>query len=216
MKIEDPRVTHYALGELPAAAREAFEKELALSDELQRELEETAIVCEKLSALPPAEQGLDEKTRVNLREECLRNLRIVRREQNFRRAALVGALGALAACLLLAPFIPWQAVFLRSPTRETQHGTAEVLTAVPQTEATSTPADSQGSTSQLLASSKSTPATASGLPNAQDPGLPPAQARPDSPRVAATDGSSWCGTRRTGIPHFSIQQPSQRILLGWI
>ena len=62
-----------------AAAREAFEKELALSDELQRELEETAIVCEKLSALPPAEQGLDEKTRVNLREECLRNLRIVRR-----------------------------------------------------------------------------------------------------------------------------------------
>ena len=195
MKIEDPRVTHYALGELPAAAREAFEKELALSDELQRELEETAIVCEKLSALPPAEQGLDEKTRVNLREECLRNLRIVRREQNFRRAALVGALGALAACLLLAPFIPWQAVFLRSPTRETQHGTAEVLTAVPQTEATSTPADSQGSTSQLLASSKSTPATASGLPNAQDPS---AQARPDSPRVAA----------RTAVPGAAPAEPA--------
>ena len=38
MKIEDPRVTQYALGELPAAAREEFEKELALSDELQREL----------------------------------------------------------------------------------------------------------------------------------------------------------------------------------
>ena len=52
MKIEDPRVTQYALGELPAAAREEFEKELALSDELQRELEETALLCQKLGALP--------------------------------------------------------------------------------------------------------------------------------------------------------------------
>ena len=122
MKIEDPRVTHYALGELPADAREEFEKELALSDELQRELQDTAIVCEMLIALPPAEQGFDERTRANLREECLRNLRIVRREQHFRRAALAGALGALAACFLLAPFVPWKAVLPHWPMRETSHG----------------------------------------------------------------------------------------------
>ena len=61
MKIQDPRVTHYTLGELPADAREEFEKELALSGELQRELQDTAIVCEKLIALPPTEQRFRRK-----------------------------------------------------------------------------------------------------------------------------------------------------------
>ena len=41
MKSEHPNVTGYALGELPAAAREEFENELAQSDDLQRELKET-------------------------------------------------------------------------------------------------------------------------------------------------------------------------------
>ena len=53
MKIEDPRVTDYALGELQGTAREEFEKELAQSDELQRELKETTFVCQKVGALPP-------------------------------------------------------------------------------------------------------------------------------------------------------------------
>jgi len=166
MKIEDPRVTDYALGELRATAREEFEKELAQSDELQRELKETAFVCQKLSALPPAEQGLDEKTRANLKEECLRNLRIVRREQNFRRAALVGALGALAACLLLAPFIPWTSVLFRPHVHETQQGAGDRLVAVPRVESTPAPADS-ATPSTKLASVESVP-EASGLPNAQD------------------------------------------------
>ncbi len=105
MKIEDPRVTDYAVGELQGSAREAFEKELAQSDELQRELEETVALCQKLNALPVAEEGLDEATREELRAECLRNIRVVRRERIFRRAAIVTALGA-AACLLLASIDP--------------------------------------------------------------------------------------------------------------
>ncbi len=52
MKIDEPRVTEYALGELHGRAREEFEKELAQSDELQRELEGTVIFCQKLGALP--------------------------------------------------------------------------------------------------------------------------------------------------------------------
>ena len=186
MKIEDPRVTQYALGEMPAAAREEFEKELALSDELQRELEETSVVCQKLIALPPAEQGFDERTRAGLREECLRNLRIVRREQHFRRAALAGALGALAACFLLAPFVPWKAVGLHWPMRETSHGTADAVDSVPRAEPAPAPADSQASASELLASAESIPAP--GLPNAQDPGVaaPPAHPRLDPQTVAST------------------------------
>jgi DNA-binding PucR family transcriptional regulator len=181
MKIDNPRVTEYALGELRAAAREEFEKELAQSVELQRELEETAFVCQKLTALPPAEQGLDEMTRANLREECLRNLRIVRREQNFRRAALAGALGALAACLLLVPFIPWTAVLFRPHVRETRQGAGDLVVAVPRAaESTPAPADK-------LAPVESIPDPASGLPNAQDPNLAdsPAQARLGTPAVAS-------------------------------
>ncbi len=189
MKIEDPRVTHYALGELPADAREEFEKELALSDELQRELQDTAIVCEMLIALPPAEQGFDERARANLREECLRNLRIARREQHFRRAALAGALGALAACFLLAPFVPWKAVLPHWPMRETSHGTAGVV-ASPRAERAPAPADSQASASQLLASAESIPAP--GLPNAQDQGVAasPADPRLDRRTVASTPSAA--------------------------
>ena len=190
MKIEDPRVTHYTLGELPADAREEFEKELALSDELQRELQDTAIVCEKLIALPPTEQGFDERTRANLREECLRNLRIVRRGQHFRRAALAGAVGALAACFLLAPFVPWKAVLLQWPMRETSHGTAGVVASVPQAKPAPAPGDSQASASQLLASAESIPAP--GLPNTQDPAAaaPMAHPRLDRQTVASTPSAA--------------------------
>ena len=53
MKVPDPRVTDYALGELPAEARNEFEKDLAGSDELRRELEDTSLLCEKLGRTPP-------------------------------------------------------------------------------------------------------------------------------------------------------------------
>jgi hypothetical protein len=50
MKSEHSNVTGYALDELPAAAREEFEKELAQSDDLQCELRETTLLCQTLGA----------------------------------------------------------------------------------------------------------------------------------------------------------------------
>jgi Ca-activated chloride channel family protein len=187
MKIEDPRVTDYALGELTGTAREEFEKELAQSDELQRELKEITFVCQRLNALPPAEQGLGVETRANLKEECLRNLRIVRREQNFRRAALAGAL-ALAACILLAPLVPWTAVLIRSHERETQQDVADIVATVPPSPA---PADSTETTSKPLASAESIPTPTSGLSKEQDPNLVarPAPSRLDSAKAASAPAS---------------------------
>ncbi len=46
MKTEDFRITQYALGELHGKDREEFERELAASEELQRELEQTIALCD--------------------------------------------------------------------------------------------------------------------------------------------------------------------------
>lgn len=107
MKVPDPRVTDYALGELPAEARNELEKDLAGSDELRRELEDTSLLCEKLGRTRRAEGRLDDATRANLRKQCLRNARLVDRRRTFRRAAVAGTIAALAACLLAIPFGPW-------------------------------------------------------------------------------------------------------------
>jgi Ca-activated chloride channel family protein len=199
MKIEDPRVTDYALGELTGTAREEFEKELAQSDDLQRELKEITFVCEELNALPPAEQGFDDETRANLKEECLRNLRIVRREQNFRRAALAGALGALAACILLAPFI-----LLRPHVRETQQSVADIPAAIPPAPPSPAPADSAETTSNLLASVEPIPAPTPDLSKERDPNLvaPPATSRFDSAKAASAPASPArvAGTPRAKLP----------------
>lgn len=103
--MNDPRVTHYALGELSGAEREAFEKELAASAELQEELNEIVAVAELLQDLP-SEEEFSEAERAALRDECRKNLRVVRHNFLFRRTMVVASLGALAACLLLAPFSP--------------------------------------------------------------------------------------------------------------
>ena len=103
--MNDPRVTHYALGELNGEEREVFEKELATSVELQEELKETVGMAELLQCFP-AEEGFSDEEREALRSECRKNLRVVRRNHLFRRTMVAASLGALAACLLLAPFSP--------------------------------------------------------------------------------------------------------------
>lgn len=174
MKFEDPRVTDYAVGELEGRAREAFEEELAQSDELQRELEETMGLCQKLGALPPAEEGLAEAVREELRAECFRNVRIVRRGRVFRRAAIVATLGA-AACLLLVPLL------LRPPPliqREpnTQSQTKDFALARSQPKSKPAQAESQASLSSLVASA-TTPPSADRLYE-QDPSVAVAAAPP--------------------------------------
>ncbi|HEY5953945.1 MAG TPA: hypothetical protein VIT18_06245, partial [Terrimicrobiaceae bacterium] len=104
---------------------------------------------------------------------------------SFRRAAWVGALAALAAGFLLAPLVPWKAVLLSWPGRETSHGAVGVDASLPRPEAAPDPAESPASASELLASAQSVPAPA--LPSAQDPGwlASPADSRLDRPAVAA-------------------------------
>ena len=98
MNIDEPRVTEYALGELHGRAREEFEKERVQSDELRRELEGTVIFCQKLGALPLAQEGFDDQTRAKWRAEGLRNVQAIRqRRRSFRRAAMLSAVGAIAA-----------------------------------------------------------------------------------------------------------------------
>ena len=121
MKI-DNLATH-ALGELRAAAREDSKKNLHNRANFSVSWRRRPLFV-RSSRAPPAEQSLDEMTRANLREECLRNLRIVRREQNFRRAALAGAVGALAACLLLAPSCPMDSGSLSPARAQTQQAPA--------------------------------------------------------------------------------------------
>ena len=185
MKIADARVTEYALGELQGAAREAFEKELAQSNELQRELEDTVVLCQKLRALQSPKEGFDEQSRQELRSEILGNLRVVRRERNFRRAAVFGALGAAAACLLVSPFIPWSAIFQRSHLRETHQRAADTVVAQSQTAFTPALVNSQEALSQMIASAETMPPPAVSRPVERDPNSAPRSAASSDAAVAS-------------------------------
>ena len=166
MKIEDSRVTEYALGELQGRAREEFEKELAQSDELQRELEGTVIFCQKLGALPSAGDGFPQETRAKLRTECLRNVEVTRRRR-FRRTAILGAVGVLAACLLIALVVPWAANYQRPPSQTSAESTHLLVPSEP----AATPAlvNSVDAPSQMIASAEALPAPVAPNPSQIDP-----------------------------------------------
>jgi len=221
MKIADPRVTEYALGELQGAVRESFEKELAQSDELERELEDTVVLCKTLSALPSAKEGFDEQTRQELKSECLRNVRVVRRERNFRRAAVLGALGAVAACLLVSPFIPWSAVFQRSHLRETHQSAADTVVAESQTASTPALVNSQEALSQMIASAETMPPPAAGQPLERNPSSVPRPAAPVDAAVASGPASTpvkvfmsgWGWGRGTGTGALAKSDARSRVVV---
>ncbi len=98
--MNDPRITSYALGELIGSEREAFERELASSESLQRELNETIQLAEALGTLPMPTDTLPEETRSALREECVKNVKIVKLPSQRRK--LVLAIGGLAGVLYIA------------------------------------------------------------------------------------------------------------------
>ncbi|CAN5449195.1 hypothetical protein BH09VER1_BH09VER1_35750 [soil metagenome] len=102
MNKDDQRITAYALGELRGAERDAFEADLAASEDLQREFKETLEMIEKIGNLPAPEEGLSDEQRVALRDECQKNLKIVRHNFRTRRMIVVGMVGTMAACLLIA------------------------------------------------------------------------------------------------------------------
>ncbi len=102
MKTEDFRITQYALGELHGKDREEFERELAASEELQRELEQTIALCDRLAELPNGDDTLTDRQRESLRhafiaEYANKRQRDIRR--TFAYAALFIGAGLLVAYL---------------------------------------------------------------------------------------------------------------------
>jgi len=95
--MNDPRITSYALGELAGRERDEFERELAASEDLQRELKETIPVADALRNLPvPTDTLVDEK-RSALRRACAENVAATRRKARIMK--FVTNTGALAASL---------------------------------------------------------------------------------------------------------------------
>ncbi len=115
--MNDPRITSYAVGELEAAEREAFEKELAENQDLATCMKETAALCDRLEQLVEPEAFFSGAERDALLSRCSENLKVARRRIVRRRVLTVAALGTLAACLVLAPFSPLTIYFGdRAPT----------------------------------------------------------------------------------------------------
>ncbi len=114
-------LTAYALGELHGSEREAFEKELACSQELQRELASAISFCEAIRFDPAEDLGTDLRSR--LLAECHGNIAESRRRRNIRNVVFVTSLTALAACLLIAPMLPWTA--FRLPALKTADSSGE-------------------------------------------------------------------------------------------
>lgn len=105
-------LTAYALGELHGSEREAFEKELAGSQELQSELAETTSLCGALRFDPDGDLGAN--LRAKLLAGCRGNICESRRHRKIRKIVFATSLTALAACLLIAPMLPWTAFRLPS------------------------------------------------------------------------------------------------------
>lgn len=107
MKTEDFRITQYALGELHGKDREEFERELAASEELQRELEQTIALCDRLTVLPKDEDTLTDRQRESLRHACAIECTNRKQRQTIQRilayaAVVIGGVFILATMSLPA------------------------------------------------------------------------------------------------------------------
>ncbi len=98
---DDPRITAYALGELDGASRDAFERELAASEELQRELETINQITDMLTKNnDDLGEGLETDQRADLIAQCDAILAVRdRRRMSWRRWLVIG--GGLAAAVVV-------------------------------------------------------------------------------------------------------------------
>ncbi len=99
--MNDPRITSYALGELEGQAREDFERELAASDDLQKQLEETIHLAEVLGTLRMPTEQLEPATRSALLDECAKNQARRRKGKILRFVVPIG-LAAAASIVAVA------------------------------------------------------------------------------------------------------------------
>ena len=102
--MNDPRLTAYALGELSGREREKFERDLAASEDLQRELTATIDLTDALEKLPESSDSLTDKQRDKIFRE-LADQTWVRKNRPERRIPVTRLLVELAAVLLIAAFL---------------------------------------------------------------------------------------------------------------
>ena len=107
--MNDYRITAYALGELTGKDRDDFERELALSDELQKNLDETIKMSACLGKLPRPNEGFQPELRSKLLRTCLEN-QSARYQQKklYRFLAPIGL--AAAASLIFLPYLTQRGV----------------------------------------------------------------------------------------------------------
>ena len=86
--MSDTRTTDYALGELIGSARDEFERELAVSDDLQVELTDTIKMVTTLGHLPASTECFDAKVRIDLLRACEENQAAFRRKKTLIRWGL--------------------------------------------------------------------------------------------------------------------------------
>lgn len=103
--MNDPRITSYALGEMTGREREEFERELASSENLQRELNATINIAEILGKLPMPTYTFPEKERADLRRQCAENQNAKRRSRGGMRI-WVGLAAAACIAVLIALSLP--------------------------------------------------------------------------------------------------------------
>jgi len=102
--MNDYRITAYALGELTGKDRDDFERELALSDELQENLDETIKMSACLGKLPRPSEGFQPELRSKLLRACLENQSA--RQQQKKLYRFLAPLGlAAAASLIFLPYL---------------------------------------------------------------------------------------------------------------
>ena len=103
--MSDTRTTDYALGELTGGARDEFERELAVSDDLQVELTDTIKMVTTLGHLPPSTECFDAKVRIDLLRACEENQAAFRRKKTLIRWGLPLGLAAAASVAFLSTLV---------------------------------------------------------------------------------------------------------------
>src|SRR5581483_8549728 len=108
MNFDDPKLSACALGELDPAERAEIERELASSPDAQRFVEDTQQIAEALTTELKRDgvAMLSAEAREKVLAAFDANQHVIR-PALWRRPAFLVGLGALAACLALAPFVPW-------------------------------------------------------------------------------------------------------------